>query len=170
MCQYVTTVHKDFWRLPTDRTPPTRRDDVRSTPPAPHRRSTSTPSTRHVLKRCRRLDHRTTQVRHVVHAQGLCLPPPAEAAQKGPRAQDVGNLRPLREWVLFLRREVSHAAPREGRSSKVPRDVCVDCVSVRGRLREPELLVRSYGEREAAGGAAARAASKCSTTDCAGRG
>ena len=28
------------------------------------------------------------QVRHVVHAQGLRLPPPAQAAEEGPRAQN----------------------------------------------------------------------------------
>jgi len=71
MCQHVTTVHKAFWRLPTDRTRPTRRDDVRSPPPARHRR-----------------DMFLSQVRHVVHAQGLCVPPPAQAAEEGPRAQN----------------------------------------------------------------------------------
>ena len=157
------------WRLPTDRTRPTRRDDVRSTPPAPHRRSTSTPSTRHVLKRCRRLDHRTTQVRHVVHEKRLCLPPPAQAPQKGPRAQDVRDLRPLRVRVLLLRREVPHAAPRQGGGAKVPRDVCFHRVSVRRGLCEPELLVRSYGEREDAGGAAACTCATSNSTNGAGR-
>ena len=49
---------------------------------------TSTPSTRSVFKRTRPLKLSLSQVRHVVHAQGLCLPPPAQAAEEGPRAQN----------------------------------------------------------------------------------
>ena len=41
-----------------------------------------------VATRARHRRETLSQVRHVVHAQGLCVSPPAQAAEEGPRAQN----------------------------------------------------------------------------------